>query len=216
MTAGVAVHQALTVPITDNNLHHMRTQTPLLAPVFRSEGQARLLAVVLLGADELSIADLAERAGLAYPTVHREVGRLLSAGILVERLVGKSRLVRANPGSPLTAPLREILLVATGPVTLLAEELAGLSGVEAVFLYGSFAARMRGVEGPAPQDIDVMVIGSPEAGAVFDACERVERLVGRPVNPTIVSRAELQRDSGFLDHVRSSPIVPVLGEVPWP
>ena len=85
-----------------------------------------------------------------------------------------------------------------------------------MFLYGSFAARMRGVEGPAPQDIDVMVIGSPEAGAIFDACERVERLVGRPVNPTIVSRAELQQSSGFLDHVRSHPVVPVLGEVPWP
>jgi len=194
----------------------MRTQAPLLAPVFRSEGQARLLAEVLLGADELSIADLAERARLAYPTAHREVARLLRAGILVERVVGKSRLVRANPESPLTAPLREILLVATGPVTLLAEELAPVSGVEAVFLYGSFAARMRGVEGPAPHDIDVMVVGSPEAGAVFDACERVERLVGRPVNPTIVTAAELRQHSGFLDQVRSSPIVPVLGEVPWP
>lgn len=216
MTVGVFARQALILAITDNNLQYMRTQAPLLAPVFRSEGQARLLSVVLLGPGEMSITDLAERAHLAYPTAHREVARLLSAGILDERVVGKSRLVRANPESPLTAPLREILLVATGPVTLLAEELATVSGVEAVFLYGSFAARMRGVEGPAPQDIDVMVIGSPEAGAVFDACERVERLVGRPVNPTIVSRAELRHRSGFLDHVRSNPIVPVLGEVPWP
>lgn len=132
--------------------------------MFRSEGQARLLAVVLLGGDELSIADLAERAHLAYPTAHREVARLLSAGILVERVFGKSRLVRANSESPLTSPLREILLVATGPVTLLAEELATVPGVVAVLLYGSFAARMRGVGGRAPQDIDVMVIGSPEAG----------------------------------------------------
>ncbi len=187
----------------------------MLAPVFRSEGQARLLAVVLLGADELSITDLAERAHLAYPTAHREVARLLSAGILVERVVGRSRLVRANPESPLTSPLREILLVATGPVTLLAEEFAVVPGVEAVFLYGSFAARIRGVQGPAPHDIDVIVVGSPDAGAVFDACERVARLVGRPVNPTIVTREELQHNSGFLDHVRSNPIVPVIGDVPW-
>ena len=215
MTPQVGDREALTIPITDNNLRYMRTEAPLLAPVFRSEGQARLLAVVLLGADELSITDLAERAHLAYPTAHREVARLLSAGILVERMVGRSRLVRANPDSPLTAPLREILLVATGPVTLLAEEFATVPGVEAAFLYGSFAARMRGVEGPAPHDVDVMVVGSPDAGAVFDACERVERLVGRPVNPTIVTREEFQRSTGFLDHVRSSPIVPVMGDVPW-
>lgn len=211
----VGSHEALTILITNNNLHHMRTQAPLLAPVFRSEGQARLLAVVLLGADELSITDLADRAHLAYPTAHREVARLLNAGILIERVVGRSRLVRANPDSPLTSPLREILLVATGPVTLLAEEFAGVPGVEAVFLYGSFAARMRGVEGPAPQDVDVMVVGSVDAGVVFDVCERVERLVGRPVNPTIVTRAELRRSSGFLDQVRSNPIVSVIGDVPW-
>ena len=187
-----------------------------MAPVFRSEGQARLLAVLLLGGGELSISEVAERAHLAYPTAHREVGRLLEAGILAERTVGKTRLVRGNPGSPLTGPLRDILLVATGPVALLGEELTGLAGVEAVFLYGSFAARVRGVEGPAPQDVDVMVIGTPDPDAVYAACERVEGLVGRPVNPTIMTRAEFQADSGFLASVRANPVVPVVGEVPWP
>lgn len=193
----------------------MRTQAPLLAPVFRSDGQARLLAVVLLGGDEVSISDLAERAHLAYPTAHREVARLLEAGILAEREVGRARLIRANQASPLTGPLREILLVATGPVALLAEELAPLAGVDSAFLYGSFAARVRGVEGPSPRDIDVMVVGTPDAAAVYDACERVERLVGRPVNPTIVTVEELGRGSGFLEHVRANPIVPVLGALPW-
>ncbi len=187
----------------------------MLAPVFRSDGQARLLAVLLLGGEEFSITDLAERAGLAYPTVHREVGRLLAAGVLVERQVGKSRLIRANPSSPLTAPLRDILLVSTGPVVLLAEEFGVLPGIESAFLYGSFAARVRGVDGPAPNDIDVMVIGTPDAEEVYDACERVERLVGRPVNPTIVTRAEFGVPSGFLAGIRENPTVLVLGELPW-
>ena len=193
----------------------MRTQAPLLAPVFRSEGQARLLAALLLGNDELSITDLAERAHLAYPTAHREVARLLEAGILADREVGRTRLIRANQASPLTGPLREILLVTTGPVALLAEEFASLDGVEAAFLYGSFAARVRGVEGPAPQDIDVMVVGTPDPSAVYDACERVERMVGRPVNPTIVTREELGQKTGFFENVRANPIVPILGALPW-
>lgn len=199
----------------DINLCFMRTQAPLLAPVFRSDGQARLLAVLLLGGGELSITDLSERAHLAYPTAHREVARLLDAGILVEREVGRTRLIRANPDSPLTEPLRQILLVATGPVALLAEELTAVPGIESAFLYGSFAARVQGVEGPAPRDIDVMVVGTPDAASVYDACERVERLVGRPVNPTITTREELDRESGFLEHVRANPIVQVLGELPW-
>src|SRR5674476_1546085 len=52
----------LNIHIMEDNLHYMRTEPPLLAPVFRSEGQARLLAAVLLGGDELSITDLADRA----------------------------------------------------------------------------------------------------------------------------------------------------------
>lgn len=88
---------------------------PLLAPIFRSDGQARLLSTLLLTGDELSVTDLAKQAGLAYQTVHREVARLVDAGILTERQVGRTRLIRANDESPLVDPLREILTVATGP-----------------------------------------------------------------------------------------------------
>jgi DNA-binding transcriptional ArsR family regulator len=78
----------------------------------------------LLAGEELSVTDLAKRAGLAYPTAHREVALLMNAGILSERQVGRTRLIRANGKSPLVDPLREILMVATGPVVILAEELA--------------------------------------------------------------------------------------------
>jgi DNA-binding transcriptional ArsR family regulator len=193
----------------------MRTEAPLLAPIFRSDGQARLLATLLLGGDELSLTELAERADLAYPTAHREVARLLEAGILTERTVGRTRLIKANSDSALTAPIRDILLVSTGPVVLLAEELDKIDDVESAFLYGSFAARVRGVPGPPPNDIDLMVIGAPDAASVYDACERVERVVARPINPTIMTRAEIDADSGFLESVAANPTVPIVGEVPW-
>lgn len=199
----------------DNSIHFMRTEAPLLAPIFRSDGQARLLGVLVLDGDEFSISDLAKRADLAYPTAHREVSRLLEAGILKEREVGRSRLIRANPDSPLTGPLREILLVSTGPVVLLAERLMSVDGIVAVFLYGSFAARMSGVTGPPPKDIDVMIIGNPDVEDVYAACEQVESKVGRPVNPTVLTAEEFESDTGFSAHVRNGPIVPVIGEVPW-
>ena len=199
----------------DDIIHYMRTKAPLLAPVFRSDGQARLLSALLLADDELSITDLAERADLAYATAHREVARLIDAGILTERHVGRTRLIRGNPDSPLTAPLREILAVVSGPVVLMAEEFGRVDGIESAFLYGSFAARLRGVDGPAPHDIDVMIVGITDVDAVYDACTRVEAAVHRPVNPTILSPEEFKAESGFLGTVRSSPIVPVMGEQSW-
>ena len=206
----------MTLSIMEDNLSYMRTGAPLLAPIFRSDGQARLLAVLLLGDDELSVTDLARRAHLAYPTAHREVARLLEAGILVERPVGRTRLIRANADSPLTGPLREILVVSAGPAALLTEELGRIAGVESAFLYGSFAARLLGVEGLTPNDIDLMVIGAPDVDEVYEICTRVEAAVHRPVNPTILTAAELADQSGFLDSVRSGPIVSLIGELPWP
>jgi DNA-binding transcriptional ArsR family regulator len=205
----------LTLNIMDDNLSYMRTEAPLLAPIFRSDGQARLLAALLLGDDELSLTDVARRADVAYPTAHREVARLLEAGILAERQVGRTRLIRANQDSPLTVPLREILLITAGPVTLLAGELGRIAGIDSAFLYGSFAARLLGIEGAAPNDIDLMVIGTPDVDEVYEGCTRVEAAVHRPVNPTILTATELAERSGFLDSVRSGPVVPVVGELPW-
>ncbi|MGY1709161.1 helix-turn-helix domain-containing protein [Geodermatophilus sp. SYSU D00758] len=191
----------------DSSFHHC---------LFRSEGQARLLAELFLsGVDELNLNELAARAGLAYATVHREVGRLLEAGLLSERRVGQARLVRPDPASPLTRPVRDLLLVAAGPVPLLAAELRDIAGVRAAFLYGSFAARMRGEPGPAPDDIDVMVVGDPDPMAVYDACRRVGDQVGREVNATIMTPDEIEEPSGFLTQVRRSPTVPIIGDLPW-
>jgi hypothetical protein len=127
----------------------MRTAPPLLAPIFRSEGQARLLAVTLLDG-EYSLAELADRAGVAYPTAHREVGRLLASGILAERVIGRTRLIRANEFSPLTPALTDILQMTAGPVAGLKQALGGIEGIEAVLVYGSFAARTLHIAGVAP------------------------------------------------------------------
>ncbi len=205
----------MTLNIMEDNLGYMRTDAPLLAPIFRSAGQARLLAALLLGGDELSVTDLANRAQLAYPTAHREVARLVEAGILTERQIGRTRLIRANSQSPLTVPLREILVISAGPTALLAEELGRITGVDSAFLYGSFAARLLGIEGAVPNDIDVMVIGTPDVDEVYESCTRVEAAVHRPVNPTILTATELAEQSGFLDSVRAGSVVPVVGELPW-
>lgn len=199
----------------DNIINYMRTEAPLLAPIFRSDGQARLLAELFLGDPASSLTELSERTNLAYGTVHREVGRLLDAGILTEQHVGRTRLVSPNRDGPLYEPLLQILLVSTGPVPLLTQELADIPGVEAAFLFGSFAARTLGAEGAPPGDIDVMVVGTPNAELVYDACDHVAEKVHRPVNPTILTEQEIQQETGFHQQIRASPIISIVGESPW-
>ena len=61
-----------------------------------------------------------------------------------------------------------------------------------------------------------MVIGAPDPDAIYSACDRVERQVCRPVNPSILSPAEASAESqsGFLTTILSHPTVPLVGL--WP
>lgn len=86
----------------DNIIHYMDTSsTPSLLPILRSRQQAELLTLLLGNpALELTLTDLARRLDMAYASVHREIERAESAGIVTSRRIGRSRVVRAATTSP--------------------------------------------------------------------------------------------------------------------
>jgi hypothetical protein len=182
-----------------------------LLPVFRSRLQGDLLAVLLVvPGTELTLTALAARTGGSLAAVQREASRLEEAGILRSRRVGNARLVSADPASPATAPLTELVTLSFGPVQVLAEEFADLDDVDLLEVFGSWAARYRGERGAPPADVDVLVVGTPDRDAVHDAATRAEERIGLPVNATVVAprRWETGGD-GFVTRVRGSARVPV-------
>lgn len=193
----------------------MRTRPSPLAPLFRSDAQARILTALFLPVEhQVNLSELSEQTGVSYGSVHREVARLVDAGILVEERLGKARYVRPNQSSVLWRPLRDLVTAAFGPVPLLRTAFDGMAGVEAVVLFGSYAARLAGQPGPPPGDVDVLVIGQPDAGTVYDLCEEVAREVGRPVNPTILTSREWQERSSFGVTVSDGTVIPIIGQLP--
>ncbi|GAB3871540.1 ArsR family transcriptional regulator [Kibdelosporangium lantanae] len=157
--------------------------SPSLLPLLRSRLQGELLALVLLHPDrEYGLTELAQEFGVSVTTVLREVVRLTEAGIVEDRRFGRNRLVKARTDTPLYRPLTELIAVTFGPVPLLTEALSQLPGVDEAYIYGSWAARYNGEPGPPPGDVDVLVVGSPDADALFDLAERVSRQLGREVN----------------------------------
>jgi len=159
-------------------------------PVFRSRHQADLLTVLFLHPDDdHTTTDLAARLGIPLTTAHRELSRLEAAGLLSGRQVGRARLLRANTAHRAFAPLAQLLLVTFGPHVVITEEFIDLPRVSTVVLYGSWAARYDGVDGPAPADVDVLVVGTPERATVYAAAERAEARLSIPVNPIVRSPA---------------------------
>lgn len=192
----------------------MKVAVPILAPVLRSGTQGKLLAEVFADPEtEQTVTALAARADTSLATALREIERAEAARIVTTRRLGNTRLVHADTTNPLYRPYSEIVLATYGPPTILRQELAGVSSIEHLYLFGSWAARYSGEPGRAPNDIDVLVVGSPDRRAVYEAAERAERRIGRPVQATIRSaRSWASSDDAFLTEVRSRPLVSLLEE----
>jgi predicted nucleotidyltransferase len=173
-----------------------------------------LLALVLADpARQWTIDDLAERTGEPYQTVATEVRRLQDAGLFEATTIGRTKLLAADETNPYLDPLRQLATMVFGPPIVIGEEFASVDDVEAIYIYGSWAARYHGESGPAPNDIDVLVIGRPDRDEVYDAARRAQRRLGREVNVTQRTRKQWDTATdGFSEQVRSSPIV----EVPYP
>jgi predicted nucleotidyltransferase len=168
----------------------MRSDAPALLPIFRSRHQAELLAWLLLHPDqEVGLTELAKRLDVPLTTLHREAQRLVIAELLTARTLGRNRLLRANPANRATAPLTALLELSFGPQTVVAEEFA-VPGAERVVIFGSWAERYNGTVGPPPHDIDVLVVGNPDRGEVYDAADRAQQRLGLQVNPVLRTTAQ--------------------------
>lgn len=188
-------------------------------PIFRSAGQARLLALLMTAPDDAwrSVTDAARRLDVAPSSVGREADRLVAAGLLEEHRVGNVRQIRANRSSRYFPELHALLLKAAGPVPVVAEMLGPLPGLREVHIFGSWARRIAGetAEEP-PRDVDVLVVGEPDPGAVYRATADAAATLGQDVEPVIVTVAEWEEaahggGSAFLRAVHEGPRIEVLG-----
>jgi DNA-binding transcriptional ArsR family regulator len=178
----------------------MTRQLSVLAPVLRSETQARLLAALLLQPGrEASIADVARETGSDPGNLHAEVERLVRAGILADRRVGRTRLLRAGD-SPLIRPLADLLVLGYGPKIA--------AGVARAFIGGSWAARYSGQPGPFPHDIDVIVIGNPDRDDTTDAITEALRRIGHDAQVIFRSAAAWREaNDAFTRTAQAGPLI---------
>lgn len=186
----------------------MRT-SPSLLPLLRSRVQGDLLALTYLNPDnEYSVTEVADRIGASVKAVHQEAARLTAAGLLLDRKVGTSRLVRSVTDSLLTRPLTDLLAVTYGPLPVISEALSGVAGVRHAYIYGSWAARYSGETGPVPGDVDVLVVGEADPDELNERARNAESILRRDVNVRRVREKawEAQKDP-FITTVRARPLV---------
>lgn len=193
-------------------IENVSRSAPALAPLFRSDQQLAILAVLFAdGAADVPIGELARLAGVAKATASREVARLAEHGVVLTHSLGRNTLVTANWDLPWASELRSILVQTVGVLGQLGNALAKVDGVEEAYIFGSWAARYTGEPGPPPRDIDVAVIGNAALRTVRRACRAVEDDLRVEVNPVVIDRGswEAKKAEPFIAQIKSQALVPI-------
>ncbi len=187
-----------------------RRPAPSLLPILRSQQQAEILALLLGDPEsELSLTEISQLTGTPHPSVYREVQRAEQAGLVTTRKIGNTRLVRADAGSPYYAGLADVLTRAFGVPAVLTDALRTVSGIDAAYIFGSWAARHDGQPGSRPVgDIDVLVLGQPDRDQLYEAVGIAEKRLGRQVQAAIRASDWLSSGSGsFHDSLTGRPMM---------
>ena len=126
--------------------------------------------------------------------------------------VGNQVHYGANRDCPIFEELASILRKTSGLVDVLAEGLMPLATqIEVAFVFGSMASG----KASAGSDIDLMVLGAVDYGAVVQQLHALQATLGREINPKLYSSAEWQKlvagNSAFVRDVLGKPKLFVIG-----
>jgi predicted nucleotidyltransferase len=179
-----------------------------------SKTQRQILGLLFSHPDKSYFAkEIYRLAGVGIGTVHRELDKLTTVGLLTLKHVGNQKHYRANKKSPIYEELKGIVQKTFGLADVLRDALSGhCDQIKLAFIYGSVAKSTD----RASSDIDVLILSDQlsysEALALFDA---VDAKIGRTVNPTIYKFEEFQNkllsDNNFVKRVVEQPKIFLIG-----
>ena len=145
--------------------------------------------------------------------VQRELENLVGAGILQQSVIDGRKLYEVNRQSPIFEELRGLILKTVGLSEPLTKALQSLSKkIDVAFVYGSVAKG----EDSAKSDIDLMIVAQEAAySEVFEALQKAEKKLHRPINPTIMAPGEwkqkLSERNSFVTKIAQQPKLFVFG-----
>lgn len=185
-------------------LQIVKPENAALSPILRSDTQGMILAQLFMNpGDDFSISELARQANTSAPTAMREVDRLLESQLVIQRTVGRARLIQVNTKQELHDAIRKIVAFSYGPAAVLPAALYGIEGLEQAFLYGNYAAYLKRQQASDSPEIDLLLVGYVNRIEASNAAKRVEGYLERGINVNFVGSQEWETSSSdFVCHVK--------------
>lgn len=158
-------------------------------------------------------AELIRLAHSGTGAVYRQLERLAAVGLIAVSRAGNQKYYQASQDSPVFKELHGLIVKTVGVTEPLRRALAKQArGIRAAFVYGSIA---KGTE-RSKSDIDLMVISDRVSyPTVYEALQPAESLLGRAINPTVMTLSEWRekrsKPDSFVTRISGQPRIYVLG-----
>lgn len=192
-------------------LQIVKPEKAALSPILRSDTQGMILAQLFMNpGDDFSISELARQANTSAPTAMREVERLLESQLVIQRTVGRARLIQVNTKHELHDAIRKIVAYSYGPAAVLPAALYGIEGLEQALLYGNYAAYLKKERASDSPEIDLLLVGYVNRIEASNAAKRVEGYLDRSVNVKFVGSQDWESESSdFVKGAKAASLVPL-------
>ena len=185
-----------------------------LADALFTPVQQRVLGLLFGQPDRrFQSAEIIRLAKGGVGAVHRQLGRLAETDLVTVTRSGNQKHYQARRDSAVFEELHSLIVKTVGVAEPLRQALARKArAIRAAFVYGSVA---KGTD-RARSDIDLMVISdSLRYPDLFEALQEAEAVLGRAINPTVMTvaqwRAKRARADSFAARVAGQERVFVIG-----
>jgi len=184
-----------------------------ISNLFNSKVRKALFKLYFTNPDsEFYLRELERMFSIPVSMVRKELLRLEKEGIFLSHKKGNLTYYYVNKAYPLFGEFKSIVFKTIGAQGLLEEALRKIKGIEAAFIYGSYA---KGSE-KALSDIDLCIIGSINEDILVRRINELEKSLKREINYTLYTKNEFtqkkrNKDSFISDLISSQKII-LIGE----
>ncbi len=184
-----------------------------IANIFKSKTRKVLFRLFFTNPDsKYYLRELERLLGIPVSMIRKELLSLTKEGIFMTEKRGNLMFYCLDKSYPLFEELKSIVFKTIGVAGLLKEALERIKGVEAAFIYGSFAKGEAG----AKSDIDLFVIGKVDEDELIKELGKAERTLKREINYRLYTRVDFEKKKkekdSFINDLLENPKVSLIGE----
>ena len=161
-----------------------------ITKVFKSKARQAIFRLYFTNPEKsFYLRELERELGTPVSILRKELVSLEKEGLFSSSRQGNLLYYSLNKEYPLYNEIKSIVFKTVGIQGTLSKVLMGIEGIEAAFIYGSYAKSASN----AKSDIDLFILGNPDEDILVKKIDSLEKSLNREINYSIYTRTDFEK-----------------------